>query len=896
MSGDLLQTKLYVPRLRSDLVHRPHLLETLNHGLNSKLTLVSAPAGFGKTTLVGEWVTHLTITDSHVAWLSLDAADNDLARFLRYVVTAVCRSKNNDSPAGKSALAMLHSQQPTPTEAVLTSLINEIAAMPDRIILVLDDYHLVEAQPVHDALGFLLDNSPPQIHLVIATREDPPLLLSRFRARAQLTEIRAADLRFTTAEAADFLNRVMGLDLSPENIAALETRTEGWITGLQLAAISMQRSDESTRFIQSFTGSHHYVMDYLIEEVLAQQPDHMERFLVQTAVLDQLTGSLCNALTGRDDGQEMLAVLERANLFVIPLDEERQWYRYHHLFGDLLRRRLRRTRPEDLPILHKKASGWFKNQGLDQEAIKHSLAGKNYQHAAKLIEAIAFDMIQQGKHTTIVGWLNAFPEEILKEHAYMCVLHARTLQLTGDLENSEVRLIDAENALDSQAYQVDEISGLIHSCRAYSSFMIGDHDNTISHARQALDELPATAALLRVQTALYLGIAYRYRGELQAALDIYDEILPSVKSQGGHSISVLCYLHLGDLYTEMAQLQRAQELYEQALKSTEHHTGQPDLPFTGYIYVSMGRIFRQWNQLEDAYHLTMKGLTLCREWNVADILALSCLELAYIHQALGNVEQAKPLIQEAIQIFNSLSDWGSQLGTAHKAKFDLVCGDIESAERWADSNDLLTDDTFEFHREIEYLVLVRVFIAQKRLQKAHALVVRIQRIAKEIRRRQTELEALILQALILSKQGKTDQALLHLEKALLIGEPEGYIRIFVDEGQAMVHLLQQALSSGVAPDYVRRLLAAFPAEVSFQTAVSKLPIDQSGLIEPLSERELEILQKIAEGLTNPEIANRLYLSLNTVKVHTRNIYSKLDVHNRTQAVAKARDMGILPLI
>ena len=676
-----------------------------------------------------------------------------------------------------------------------------------------------------------------------------------------------------------------------------------WISGLQLAALalqgplSMQGQNDAASRIKSFTGSHRFVLDYLIEEVLEQQHENVQSFLLKTAVLNRLTGSLCDALTGQNHGQATLEMLERANLFIVPLDEERRWYRYHHLFADLLRQRLRQTQPEQIPLLHIKASEWFKNQGFPQEAIRHALRGGDYQSAAELIRVKALDIIGKGEHTTIVRWISALPEDFVKEHPYLCVLHARALQLTGDLESSEARLIDAENALAGRNYQddgtMDSIRGLIHSCRAYSSFMVGNHDDTIYHANQALEQLPATAVLIRVQTALYLGIAYRYKGQLEAASEIYDEIMPIVESLGGHSIAVLCYLHLGDLQAEMGRLHRAKEFCEQALKTTELHTGRPDTPFTGYVYVSLGRILRQWNQLEDAYRLIDKGLTLCRDWNVADILALSCLELAYTYQALGNDEQALVSIEEAGHILDSISEWGSKLANAHKAKFDLMRGNIESAISWAETNDLVIEGAFEFHREIEYLALARVFIVQQRFEEARFLIDRIYRIAQETGKRQTELEALILLALFFSAQSKIDQALVYLEKALSIGESEGFIRIFVDEGPSMARLLYEALSRNMAPDYVRQLLAAFPTSGPEPAAPPQAESSEFDWIEPLSERELEVLELIAEGLTNQEIASRLFLALNTIKAHTRSIYSKLGVNSRIQAVARARDLGVL---
>ena len=696
MSVPILLTKLFIPATRPELVSRPRLIEQLNHGLHRKLTLISAPAGFGKTTAVTEWISNFRRANhpentTKITWYSLDDGDNDPNRFLTYLIAALNEIYGPDS-IGAGSLAMLESPQPPPSEAVLTSLINEIAVIPDKIVFVLDDYHLIDSQPVHDVLTFLLENLPPQLHLVITTREDPPIPISRLRARGQLTELRAIDLRFTSAETAEFLNRVMGLSLSAEDIAALETRTEGWIAGLQLAAISMQGLEDVSHFIESFSGSNRLVLDYLIEEILDQQPEHIRTFLLQTAMSDRFTGALCDALTGQDTGQQTLEILERANLFIVPLDNERDWYRYHHLFGDLLFQRLRQTQPDKIPVLHIKAGEWFNQQGMKREAIKHSLAGRNYQGAADMIKSIAIDVMQQGKHTTVVQWINAIPDELIKERPYLCVLHAWALQLTGQLETSQARLIDAENALDSLINQDDEdrdvILGLISFRRAYSSFMVGELDKTISYATQALDQLPETAVLVRAHTALYLGIAYRYQGQLQAALDTYNEMLPFTERMGGKSIAVLHYIHLSDIYWQMAQLHHAKELCEQALTLTEQNVGRPDMPFCGFVYVRLGRILRQWNQLQESYQLTEKGLALCKDWNVADILALSHIELAYTYQALENDEQSRASIREAIQIMDSFSPWGSKIASAHQAKMDLARGDVEAVERWAQANEL----------------------------------------------------------------------------------------------------------------------------------------------------------------------------------------------------------------
>jgi LuxR family maltose regulon positive regulatory protein len=538
----LLTTKLYIPPPLPNLVERPRLVKRLDEGLRlgHRLTLISAPAGFGKTTLVSDW---LRKTDFPVAWLSLDESDNDPARFLIYFIAALSRVEGTGSTFGKGALTMLQSSQPPATDVVLTALINEVAAFPDRIILVLDDYQTIASSSVDDALTFLLENLPPRMHLVIATREDPHLPLARLRAQGQLTELRATDLRFSSSEAAEFLNQAMDLDLSTEHIAALEARTEGWIAGLQLAAISMQGRKDATSFINSFSGSHRFILDYLIEEVLGQQSEHVQTFLLQTAILDRLTGSLCDAVcgascedTGQDDGRTTLEMLEHANLFLVPLDEERRWYRYHHLFADLLRQRLHQTQPDWVPALHRRASGWYQDHGFVDEAIEHALRGEDFTRAAHLIEKYADALWQRGEHITVSNWTNALPDSLVRERPYLCVYHAWALQLTGQFDAAEARLSAAEEALTSFCQENDAdaktIRGHVHSHRAYLTFIRGEHAKTINYARQALEQLPPEATVIRTQTALYLGVAYRFQGELQAALDIFTEAVASSQKIG----------------------------------------------------------------------------------------------------------------------------------------------------------------------------------------------------------------------------------------------------------------------------------------------------------------------------------------------------------------------------
>jgi len=867
------------------------------------MTLISAPAGFGKTTLVSNWLDHLNQRGDvdqppiRVAWLSLDESDNDPARFLTYFVTALTRTDKLDNELGWGTLAMLQSPESPTDPNVLIPLINDLASTSVKIIFVLDDYHMIEAKSIHKILFFLIENLPPQVHLVIATRQDPPFSLSRLRIRDQLNELRALDLRFSKSEAAIFLNQVMGLTLSTEDIAELETRTEGWIAGLQLAALSMQGLKDKRGFIKTFSGNHRLVLDFLIEEVLSQLDGDVHDFLLHTAILERLSAPLCDHLTGQKNGQEMLEMLEHTNMFIVPLDEKRTWYRYHHLFADLLKHRLRQKQANPLLNLHIKASQWFRSQGLYPEAIKHALTGKDYLNAADMIASLAMTLILLGQHMTVIDWINALPKATLRHSPNLCVLQARALQLSGELKESEALLKDAEKVLNNHHGKAgnfdDEFVGLVNSCRAYSSFMNGDLGQTISFAKKALNHLPNSATVMRAQTALYLGVAYRYDGHLQEALEVYNETLPSLNNLEVTSTTILCYLHLGELNTEMANLRKAKEIFEEALELTHQQIGRADLPFLGYVYVSIGRIMRQMNLLEEASQFITKGLALCRVWNVADILAFSCIEMAHLYQSQGDHEKGKLLLQEATQLFSQISSWGQNIAAAHQAKYNLALGDIQSAKHWAEALDLDMNGDYLPHREIEYLTLVRVLITQKRFKEAQAVIGRIFPFTKISGKKQTELELFILQSLLYYAQGDMDRAFEPLKNAFSIGEVEGYIRIFVDKGPQMASLLYEALKAGMSPGYIQQLLAAFPAG---ESEVEDYQSDPSGLIEPLSEREKDVLQLVAKGLTNKVIADKLYLSIHTIKTHTRNIYGKLGVNNRTQAVNKARTLGIIPPI
>jgi LuxR family maltose regulon positive regulatory protein len=811
----------------------------------------------------------------------------------------------------EGVLGALQSPQSPPAEAILTTLINEIAALPDRIVLVLDDYHLIEAQPIHDALTFLLRRLPPQMHLVIATREDPPLPLARLRVRGQLTELRATDLRFSSSEAATFLNQVMGLNLSAEDIAALERRTEGWIAGLQLAAISMQGRKDVTGFIQSFTGSHHFVLDYLLEEVLEQQSQNIQTFLLYTAVLDRLTGSLCDALTGQEDGQATLEILERANLFIVPLDEERRWYRYHHLLADLLRQRLRQTQPEQMPTLHQRASKWYEQNGFIDEAIEHALHAEGFERVAHLIEEHVDALWQRSEHARLRRWLAGLPIELIFSKPHLGILHAWNLFTSGQQDAAEQSLQAAERVLESSADRVTEtspmereqspgsdwtrIQGRAAAIRAFLASYHGDVQEISRYARQALEYLPEQDVTWRSTAAVALGDAYRFGGELAAAHRVRLEALEASKAAGNTYMTMIASMKLAITLRQQGRLEQVIEICQQQLQLAQE-IGMSQSAVVGWSLAIWGEVLAERNDLDRAIHRAQKGVKLTEGSRNAIVIGWSNLCLMRVLFSRGELAGAKEIVQKMENLARQydVPPWIANPMAAWQARIWLAQEKLDVASQWVGERGLDAEgDPTRFH-VIEYIVLVRIHIAQGRLDEATKLSQRLLETAERRGHTARAIELLNLQALAFQAGGDTNQAITALEQALTLAKPGGFIRTFVDEGPPMARLLYEAVTRGVATDYARRLLAAFPVTEPEQTDLSKKQAPESDLIEPLSERELEVLELIAEGLTNPEIASRLFLSLHTIKVHARNIYGKLGVHNRTQAVTRARALGVLP--
>ena len=908
MSTPILATKLYIPPPRTKVVIRPRLIERLNEGLHGKLTLISAPAGFGKTTLVSEWVAGCERLEPkvRVSWLSLDEGDNDPADFLAYLVATLQTIAAN---IGARVLSVLQAHQPPPIESILIALLNEITAIPDNFVLVLDDYHVIDSKPVDEALTFLLEHLPPQMHLVITTREDPHLPLARLRARSQLTELRAADLRFTPAETTDFLSQVMGLNLSAEDITALENRTEGWIAGLQLATISMQGHQDVTSFIRSFTGSHHFVLDYLIEEVLQQQSESIQTFLLRTSILDRLCGPLCDSVLGSPSasGQQTLEYLERANLFIVPLDNERRWYRYHHLFGELLRKRLGQSLvPGEIAELHIQASEWYEQNGFPSDAIHHAFAVKDFERVAKLAELewpVIHENIQSIKW---LGGLKKLPEEIIRARPVLCVKFAWAFLNAGELEAAEAKMRDAEKWLEPttitaeksdapsiEMVVVDEeqfksLPVLLAAARAYHAQAIGDISGTIKYTQRVLELSPEGDSQWRGAASSLLGLAQYASGNLDAAYRAFSDGLAKAGPYEGISGNFV----LAGIKSAQGQLNTALGIYEKAIRLVLEH-GEPMPLGTEDLYSGISELHRERGDLETAAQDLVMAKKLGDQVELPDWQHRWYIAQARLLQTTGDLAGALGLLEEAERRFVRTPVPIIRPIAALKARIRIAQGKIAEAKDWVRARDLSVDDDISYLHEFEHMTLARVLIAQEKrglgagsIHAAMGLVERLLLAADEGGRKGSVIELLVLQALAHEAQGNYPPALVSLERALTLAEPEGYVRSFVDEGPPMVALLLEAAKHGIAPNYVRHLLAAF-GKAEGKTSVTPL------LAEPLSEREVDVLRLLNTELSGPEIARQLMVSLNTMRTHTKSIYNKLGVNNRRAAIRRAEELDLL---
>jgi len=884
MATSILTTKLFIPASRSKTVPRPRLLERVSDGLTHKLTLISAPAGSGKTTLVSEWATHC---GQPVAWLSLDDGDNDSVRFLRYLIMALQSIK----PAiGKGILGLLESPQPPPVETLLAALLNDIAALKGDSVLVLDDYHLIDCQPVDEALSYFLEHIPPQMHVIITTRVDPRLPLSRLRARGHMIELRAEDLSFTLSETTEFLNRMMGLNLSREDISELELRTEGWIAGLQLAAISLRGQNDPAGFIRGFSGSHHYVLDYLIEEVIRQQPERIQTFLLCTSILDRMCGSLCDAVmeSSIGTGQEILVELEQSNLFIIPLDNERGWYRYHHLFSDLLRQRLNQHPPSlaALPIemtgseitaeLHIRASKWYEENGLEVEAFQHATAAGDLDRAERLIDGNGMPLHFRGATAPVLHWLESLPRAVLDSRPSLWVTFGAATMISGHPSMVEPKLQTAERLLRDEPSndRTRDLIGQIAALRSLVAASKNDVETIISQSNFALENLRPDNQSIRTITTFSLGVAYELQNNRSAAAKAYASVFSMAQSSGNFMFMLAALSSLTAVQITENQLHKAHETCHRSIQIVH----DPENWLLYDPYYRLAYIHYQWNDLAAAEEHAISCIRLAPQIECGTVVSAEVL-LARISAMRGDFAGAADCLKKAAEYSGtrSLVDHTTEVAAAH-VNLLIQQGKLEQAAALAETHGMPMEQA-------------RIFLARGDARSALAILDSLRWKIMEMDRPDEQLKAMVLQSAAFFADGEKNKAVRMLGDALKMAREGGFIRLFLDEGAVMKSLLTETLRQGIQPEYAGKLLEAFRAERN--QPLQKTGDSDQHLIEPLTARELEVLRLISAGLSNREIGERLFLALSTVKGHSRIIYDKLQVQRRTEAIARARELGLL---
>ena len=901
----LLVTKLCIPPARASLVPRPRLTARLTEALGRKLILLAAPAGSGKTTALVDWWATQAGAGADLAWLALDDADNDPVRFWTYAIGAL---ETVYPGIGEPARAMLVAPQSPLLEWVLTPLINALATIPEDLVLVLDDYHLITTPAIHDSLLFLLDHIPPRMHLVLTARHDPPLPLARLRARGELAEFRSPDLRFTGDEAAGLLAAILGAAPAPEHVALLEARTEGWAAGLQLAALALQGRANADEFIQAFTGSHRYIVSYLAEEVLNRLPETTQTFLLQTAILDRLSGPLCDAVTGQADGAALLETLEAASLFTTALDETGQWYRYHHLFAEVLRHRLMATQAALVPELHRRAATWFAAQGLPRAAVPHALAAGDTEQAAALVEQQAVAMLGHSEVTTLLGWLDALPAALVAGRPRLALAGAWALLIQGQAEGAQTHLRALEQALAARdaapgppAPDRAALHGEALALRALLAVAVGYATTALDLGLQAHAAVPADNRLVHSFILYALGQAYRLRGDSAQAARMLTDAATLGQAVGNLALALYALYSLSGMQEVQGRLHETVHTQQEALRLATGRDGRP-LPLAGLAHVSWAKVLREWNDLAGALQHLEAGLALGRQGGI-DGIGVDCgITRALVYQAQGRDEAALESLAGAEQILKAVRDEWTLLRVAtFRARLHLAQGRLDAAVRWARESGFHIDDALREELEIEYLTLVRVLLAEGRLQPggsslgdALTLLQRLGADAAQAGRHGRIIEIGALKALARAAQGDTAQARLVLAEVLARGEPEGYVRTFADEGAPMAVLLAELRTrppagQGFSLAYLDKLIAAFGGVAGGGAARAA----NSALVEPLSDRELEVLRLVAAGLKNQEIADRLVVVLGTVKAHINSIYGKLGVSSRVQAVSRARELNLL---
>jgi LuxR family maltose regulon positive regulatory protein len=903
MTTPLLRTKLHIPPVRSDLVPRTRLIERLLSGAGRKLALVSAPAGFGKTTLISQW---LATVDIPAAWLQLDDGDNDPTVFWSYVLAAIATVYPQ---VGSGTLPQPPADQPAALETFLIELLNRVT---EPLLLILDDYHAITSPQVSQSLSFFLDSLPPQLQLVLASRADPPWPLGRLRARGEILEVRTDDLRFSPEEAVSFLNDTMKLGLSNEEITALDSRTEGWIAGLKLAALSLQGRDDIHSFITAFSGSHRFILDYLVEEVLDRQPEHIREFLLKTSVLERLSAPLCNAVLevrdwkledgnwrledGASPTHAMLEYLESANLFLIPLDDERRWYRYHHLFADLLHSQLQRSAPELIPLLLKRASEWYEQNELIVDAASYALLSGDAERVARLIAGHIPSLMEHSRLDSLLGQIRALPDTDVRSQPWLSVAQAWIETFAGRASTVESLLDQVEQVLvnreDSPERQ--HLHGYVKAISAVSIWTQGGAEECTQLARQALELLPADDLSMRGQTAMVMALSLYRSADMDAADAAFAEAVEiSQEMDPGHtSVMILC--NLGAMQRLHGRLRDARDTYLEALRMAEEYARQAGrrLPVSGYAHGYLALMLCEWNDLDAALTQARKGVELYDPWGEPTLSSGGYMALGQVLLSAGRLDEALETAHKSKQAANRVSHSYATRADPLIVLIQLKQGDLAAASRWAaEQKDQLSDYTDVFEYWCGCLTLARVHLAQGEPDQALTLATKILTEVEQAGSGLNVVRALALQAIILQAQGEHEQALATLERALLLAKPEGYVRTFVDEGTPMIPLLRRAVARGIEAEYASEILEVLLSETAetdqqTQRADSLLP-------EPLSEREMDVLRLLGTGLSTNDIAEQLIISTNTLRTHVKNIYGKLGAHSRTEAVLRAQELGLL---
>ena len=898
MSLPLLSTKFNFPTPGKKFVNRPRLVYRLDEALdqNSSLILVCGPAGYGKTSLVAEWLHESKkIQPDQVAWLALDSGDNDLTRFLTYFVAALQR---NHPGFGVGVLNTLKSHKTSPPPVLATMLINELSGLPGPQFLVLDDYHLLAIESIQSFMAFLIDHQPPQLRLVLITRTDPNLPLARLRARGQLVEVRQGELCFLPEEVDQFTNRVMDLKLSPEQVAFLAKHTEGWISGLQLAVVSMRDVQDRSAFLDKFSGDHEFIADYLTEEVLIRLPGPVRDFLLQTSVLERLSADLCQAVTQNTEAQTTLEYLVDSNLFIVPLDSQHTWYRYHALFADLLRKRLHSSGTFSIKELHRRASLWYRDNGQIDLAIAHAIASQDFELAAGLIGQIAEKYLMVGQATTLLGWLEALPDEMILKRPILGSLKGFSLILCNRPIKEAMTLIAEMDAAGSLA----EFQGEMVTLQALVLIMQGRSAEAIQLSGQALQQLPVERVFFRSLAADSLGMAYTLAGDFGAARQSFEQVVEISMRSDNVMMTLMALTNQAGLLYMQGKLRAGIRICQQVLELAEQRTGRLT-PIIGKTLLNLGEMVREQGDLDLAYKYLSEGARLMDDFTEIG-LPMAYLSLAKLKMNHKDWQSAQQYIDQARQRARETrsTHMDDQLVEVAQARLWIACGELTQATSWAQECGFLDHSPLERItdldrrsgvgqlEQVEFMTLARLYMAKGQPGQALELLDALYRSneARSIKRRQ--LECLVLKALAFNQMSETEQALGCLEEALQMGQPEGYQIVFVDEGEPMAQLLYLAVAGNISPEYSGKLLKVLSEK---ETGLNKNFAQNEDLIEPLSKRELEIISLIAAGLSNREIAAALYISLSTVKGHTSNIFGKLCVKNRTEAVARGRSLGLL---